>query len=169
MCAQSRDRSMNESPVVANSSREQSRVLIFRLHDDAKSFKSLKVRGQRERDAWPTARKRRIGYCVLVELRNVADARIFDAPYFLWKLPRAGNQCRLRIDDPTIDSVGRAGRAEVRYASAVFDPAQQECVSVLEQRRASIENAVDWIRPVLSSQNGISAISREKRYFRAAS
>jgi hypothetical protein len=53
----------------------------------------------------------------------------------------------------------------MREAGAVFNAAEQECISVLQQRRACVEDTVDWIRPVLSSQNGIATISREERCY----
>jgi hypothetical protein len=53
----------------------------------------------------------------------------------------------------------------MREAGAVFNAAEQECISVLQQRRACVEDTVDWIRPVLSSQNWILAVSSKKRRF----
>jgi hypothetical protein len=102
---QSCDGPMNERPVVANPSREKSRVLVFRLHDDAESFKALKVSGHCERDSRPSSRKGSIGNRVFVEFRNVGDAGIFNTPYLLWILAGSPPTWAFRIDDPTIDSI----------------------------------------------------------------
>ena len=163
--AQCCDGPMNERPVVANPSRKKSRVLIFRLHNDAESFKALKVSGHCERDSRPSSRKGSIGHRVFFEFRNIRDAGIFNSPDLLWKLAWTGHQRWLRIDDPTVDSVSRAGSAQVRHASAVLHPTQQERLSILEQSRACIEDAVYWIRPILSRQNGIAIMTSEKRRF----
>ena len=165
MSTQSCDGPMNERPVVANPSREKSRVLIFRLHNDAESFKALKVSGHGERDSRSSSGKGSIGNRVFVELRNIGDAGIFNTPDLLWKLAWVRHQRRPWVDHPTIDSIYRTGRAEVRHSGTVFHATEQECVSVLEQRRTCIEDAVDWIRPVLSSQNGIATISSEERCY----
>ena len=80
MCAKRRHWPMNQRPKSANSPGQQGRVFVLRLHDDAISLKALEILGQRQRDSGTASRKRRIRHRVLPKLRDIRDARIFDAP-----------------------------------------------------------------------------------------
>ena len=116
-------RAVDQGPVAVDPSRQQSGILIFRWHDHAEPFKAAEVFGQRQGYAWATVCKRRIRHGILFEFGDIGNARIFDAPDFFRVVARIGYQCRLGIDAPSVDSIFRTRRAQVRQAAAIFHAA----------------------------------------------
>ncbi len=162
MRAQRRHRPMNQCPTAADSARQQSRVLIFRRHDDAESLKAPEVFGQRQRDSGTAARKRCVRHRILFEFRNVGDARIFDAPDLFRELARIRQQRWLGIDAPSVDSIGGTRGAQMRQAAPVFHAAKQQRISVWQPYSPGVEDAVDRIGPVVPAQDRIAGIAREQ-------
>lgn len=96
-----------------HAAREQRRVLVIRLHDEPAAFECDEILRQRQRDATAVLAERGISDDVLVQFLDEGDPRILDAPQFFGIAIRLGPQRRRRVDDPSVDAVGRSGGAEV--------------------------------------------------------
>ena len=163
MRAQRRHRPVNQRPKSADSLGQQSRIFVLRLHDDAIPFKALEVLGQCQRNSRPATGKRCVDNGVLLQLRNIRDARIFNAPKLFRIIARIGRHrwlsdryasCRCRLPSAPRTSGTSPRRSSTRQSSSVSPSASFTA--------AGIEYAVDWIRPVLLSQNRIAFIAREQ-------
>src|ERR1019366_3420942 len=163
MCAERSDRPVNHSPEASDSAWEQCCVLVLRLHDDSESLETPEVFGERERDTGTAARKRGVGNRILLQLRDVCNSRVFNAPYLLGEFARLRHQRGFGIDAPTINAIRRTSRTQMREAAAVFDPAKQQGVSVGEPSYAGVEYAVDRIWPILAAEEGIGRGKSEQR------
>lgn len=163
MSAKSCHWAMNQCPPAANSPWQQRCVLILWRHDDAKSLKALEIRGKRKRDPRATARKRCVGHGILLEFGNICDARIFDAPYFFRKVSRICRHRWLRINTPSIDTIRRTSSTKMRQAAAIFNAAKQESIPVGKPYGSGIEDAVNWIRPVIPAKERIAWMTRKQR------
>ena len=80
MSAKRRHRPVNQRPAATDSPRQQGSIFIFRRHDHAISLKAPEVFGQCERNARTASREGGICDRILLQLRNIGDARIFDTP-----------------------------------------------------------------------------------------
>ena len=163
MCAPSvRHRTMNQRPVSIDSPRQKRRIFVVRGHDDTVAFEAAKVLGQCQRYTRATARIRGVGDHVLLQLGHEGDARILDAPDFFGILLRAGHQCRFTINLPSIDTVPRPRGAEMRQATPVFNPAQEQSSAIRQQGCAGIEHAVDGVRPILARQDRVARVTQKQ-------
>src|ERR1700733_9809390 len=99
---------MNQRPQSADFVRQESSILIVRRHDDTESFEAQKVAGKRQRHSGTALRIGRVSHSVLLQLRNVRDTRILDAPEFLGVLLRIRYEGWRGIDAPAIHSILRA-------------------------------------------------------------
>ena len=156
MGAKSCHGAVNQSPPAVNPSRQQRRVLILRRHDDAEPLKALEIPGQRQGDSWTASRKRRVRYSVLLEFRDVSDAGIFDAPYLFRIVVGVCRQRRFGVDSPSVNAIGGSRGAQVRQASPVFHPAEQQSIAVGQTDRSCVKDAVDRIRPVALRQDRVA-------------
>jgi len=116
---------MQQREAAVDASRQERRVLVVRLHDEAEPLEAAKVVGERQRDAGAALAERGIGDRIFTELVDEGDARIFDAPQLLREMLRIGPQRRLLVDDPAVDAVLGARRAQVRVAATILDAAQE--------------------------------------------
>ena len=153
---------MNERPKSADPVRQKSGILIVRRHDDAESLKASKVAGQRQRNSRTAFGVGSVGDSVLLQLRNIRDTRIFDAPKLFRIFFRIGHKRWRGIDVPSVHAVHGARRAEMRETAAVLHPAKQQGRSVGEQRCSGIKYAIDPIRPIFAGQDWISGMPMQK-------
>ena len=128
------DRPMDEREVAVDAARQERRVFVVGLHDEAVALERAKVVGERERDARPALAERGVGDRVFAELVDERDARIFDAPKLFGIVLGIGRSVGCSSIDPAVDAVLRARRAQMRVAAAIFDAAE-------EQRRAVARGA----------------------------
>ena len=56
----------------------------------------------------------------------------------------------------------RARSAKMRQAAPVFDAAQQQSGSILQQGCARVEHAVDGVRPILARQDGVGRMTQKQ-------
>jgi hypothetical protein len=68
-----------------------------------------------------------------------------------------------RINLPSVYAIGRTGGAKMRETSSVFDTAEQQGLSILEQRCACIENAIDRVWPVFARQDRVQGMAVKQR------
>src|SRR5574341_29443 len=96
---------VDQRPVAPDSMREKRRVFVLWLHHHAHALKSTDVVGQRQRHTRPAARKSRIRYAKLAQLRHICTARIPDSPELLLVVFRVWQQCGLWVEFPAINAV----------------------------------------------------------------
>ena len=140
---------MAHGPVTIDPARKQSRVLILMRHDHAKSLETPEISGERQRNTGATSCKGCVGNRILFEFRNVGDARIFDAPNFFRKVAGTRQECRLGIDAPRVDAIGRPRGTQMRKTGPVFDPAKKQRIAIGQLYCRGVEYAIDLIRPVV--------------------
>jgi len=99
----------------------------------------------------------------LSKFRDAGDARIFDAPKLFRILVRISRQSRLRVDSPVIDTIRGPRGAQVGQASPIFNATEQQCISIGQFCYAGIEDAVNWIGPVVLRKDWIARITSEQR------
>ncbi len=154
---------MDQGPVAVDSSRQQRGILIFGRHDHTESSKAPEVLCERQGHPRTTARKRSVRNRILLEFGNIGDAWIFDAPDFLRVFLGIRHQRWLGIDTPSVDSILRTCRAQVRQATPVFHAAKQQGISACKLYGTCVEDAVDRIGPVFPPEDRIAGITREQR------
>ncbi len=125
-------------------------------HNDAVAFKISKILGQRERNSRTTFGVGGVGHGILLQLRNVCDTRILDAPKFFGILFRIGHEGWCWIDVPGVYAIRRSRCAQMRETTAILHPAKRQCRSVLQQCCSGIKDTVVPIRPVLAGKVGFS-------------
>src|SRR5260370_11177718 len=69
-----------------------------------------------------------------------------------------GQECRAIVDDPSVETVLRARRAQVRMAAPILDSAKEERGAVLEPRSRRIEDRVRWIGPLRCGENWVARV-----------
>ena len=154
---------MDERPQSADPVRQKGRILVVRRHDDAISLKLSEVLRQRQRNSGTTFGVRGEGHCILLQLWNVSDTRIFDAPKLFWILIWIRHQGWCWIDLPSVHTVRRTRGAEMRETAAILHPAKQQRRAILQQRCSGVKHAIDPIRPVLTGQDWIGGMPMKER------
>ena len=139
-------RAVEEHPAAVDPVRQQRGVLVLRVPDDPVALDRSEVLGGREEDGGAGRAVRGAGDDPAVELVDPDGACVLEAP-LLGRDLVVGCEQRLGIDRPAVDAVGRAGDGELRDASAVLDPGEQDGLAV-DARRRRVEDGVDGIRPV---------------------
>jgi hypothetical protein len=153
---------MDQNPVPINPVWQKHRVFVFRVHDHAKTLEVVKIFRKRQRHTWAFVRVGGVNHRILVQFTDKGYAGIFDPPQFLRKVLWIWHQTRLGIDLPVINAIGRASNTEVGMPTAIFDTAQKQSSPIRQQCRARIEDAVDWVRPLSGSQNGIAWMTLQR-------
>src|ERR1039458_8479022 len=169
MSAKRRHWPMNQSPTATDPARQQPRIFILRRHDYAIPFKGPKILGKRERNSGTSTRKGCVSHRVLLEFRDVGNARIFNAPYLFRILLRIRYQRRLRINSPFVDPVGGTRGTKMRQAAAIFNATKQQGISICQQDGSSVEDTVNRIGPFVASKERIAGITRKQRLIRTYS
>src|SRR5271157_814295 len=114
MSAQGSHRAMDESPAATDPPRQQRSIFVLWGHDYAESFKAPEVLRQRQRDSGTSSRKGSVRYSILLEFRDIGNARILDAPYLFRVLIWIRHQSWLGVDAPIVDAVCRTRGAQMR-------------------------------------------------------
>src|ERR1035437_3392400 len=169
MSAKRRHWPMNQSPTATDPARQQPRIFILRRHDYAIPFKDPKILGKRKRNSGASTRKGCVSHRVLLEFRDVGNARIFNAPYLFRILLRTRHQRRLRINSPFVDPVSGTRGTKMRQAAAIFNATKQQSISIFQQDGSSVEDTVNRIGPFVASKERIAGISRKQRLIRTYS
>src|SRR5208283_2183286 len=91
------------------------------------------------------------------------DARILNAPDFFRIVFWVGHQCGFTINLPPIDAVFRASGTQMRQATPVFDPAEEQSGPIGQQGRTGVEHTVDGVRPILAREDGIARVPQKQR------
>ena len=151
---------VKEDPLAVDPLRQQRRVLVLGLADDAVSLNGHEVLGGREEHGRPG---RPVGGArdhPALELGDAHDPRILESPELALDAPPREEE-RLRIDDPAVDAVGRTRGREMRDAPEILDAGQHDG-GVAELRRRRVEDDVDWIRPVGGRQDRVARVTGEQ-------
>ena len=143
---------MNECPESADPVRQKSGILVVRRHDDAVSFKGPEILGQRERNSGTAFGVGRVGHGILLQLWNVGDTRILDAPKLLGIFIWIGHQGWRWIDLPpstpfterAAQRCERPRRSSTRQSNSVEPSASRVA--------PGIEYAINPIRPIFAGQ-----------------
>ena len=105
---------VNQRPTTTNPPGQQRRIFILRRHDYAVALEASEVPGERQGDSRTAARKGSVGHRVLIEFRDIGNARIFDAPDFFRIVQWIRHQRRLRINLPSIQTIRGTRGAKMR-------------------------------------------------------
>ena len=105
---------VNQRPTTANPPRQQRRIFILWRHDDAESLKAPEVLGERQRDSGTSPRKGCVRHRILLEFRDIGNARIFDTPDFFRIVQWIRHQRRLKINLPSIQTIRGTRGAKMR-------------------------------------------------------
>ena len=111
MSAQSSHWAMDERPAAADSPWQQCSIFVLRCHDYAESFKTTEIFRQCERDSGTSPRKGCVRHSILLEFRDIGDARILNAPNLFRVLFWIRQQSWLGVNAPIVDAIGRTRRA----------------------------------------------------------
>src|ERR1039458_6696418 len=117
---------MNQCPVTANLVWKKCRVLVVRREDHTVPLEAAEVLRKSKRDARTAARIRGVHNGVLLQLRHIGQAGIFDTPEFFRVLLYIRHQGWRGIDLPAVHTIGGTCRTEMRQAAAVFHATEEK-------------------------------------------
>src|ERR1035437_8189860 len=155
---------MDECPEPSDFVWEEGRIFVIGRQDHAESLEAVEVFREGQRDSRTAPGIGGVSNCVLLQIRHVGQARILDAPQLFGVFIRFRHQRGRRINLPSVYAIGRTGCTKMRETSSVFDTAKQQGRSILEQRCACIENAVDRVWPVSARQDRVRGMAMKQRF-----
>ena len=153
-------RPVEEDPLSAHPLRQECRVLVLGSDHDSVSLDRDEVLRRSEIDSRSGRTVRRAGDHEAIELLDPDGPRVLEPPLLTLDAFLRREQGRRR-DVPTVDSVGRTGRSEVRDPGQRLDPREQDGLAA-DDRGAGVEDYVDRLRPVGRRQDWISRMATEK-------
>ena len=159
---------MNKRPAATDPARQQRGIFILRRHDHTESLKGSKVLGQRKRDSRTSSRKGCVGNGILLEFRDVSDARIFDAPNLFRIL------LRIRQSKSVWDRCAncRCHWRNARRTDAIIRSCLQRGTGAgylhpANLNRAGVHDTIDRIGPVFAAEKWIAGMANKQRMLSA--
>ena len=132
---------MDKCPATAELPRKECGVFVFGRHNRAVALEAPEITGHREGDQRPGARVSGVRDGILIQRRELHDARVLHSPQLLRVLLGRWGKGRLRVNLPVGDAVETSGGGQVRDTPPVLDsheqerlPGRQQCCTRVEHR-----------------------------------